>query len=374
MTTGFDLLPNISFAEKSAEIIEAQIINKYQEVSGRTLAEADPIRLFLLSVAYIIVQQRALIDFAGKQNLLKYSSGEYLDNLGALIGVYRKEASASTTVLRFHVSSPLAFVVNIPKGTRATHNSQIFFATKDVAEIPIGQTFVDVAAECLLPGSAGNGIGVGNIIQMVDLVPYVAGVTNTTATTGGSDTETDEALRIRIREAPERFSVAGPIGAYRYHAISAHPLVIDVDIYSPEPGEVEIRPLLSNGALPDQTVLEAVYATCNADDVRPLTDLVRVLAPEIVFYDLAIEYWIDVANSSLVSTIQANVTAAVSEYIVWQKEALGRDINPSELIKRVMSTGVKRVNVLNPAFTDIPRGKVAVVNTTTITYRGLENG
>lgn len=374
MATGFDLLPDVTFAEKSAEVIEAEIINSYENAAGRTLADGDPIRLFLLSVAYIIIQQRALIDFAGKQNLLKYAVGAYLENLGALIGVYRKEASKATTTLRFSVSSPLAFAVNIPIGTRATHNSQIFFSTTAAAEIAVGQTYVDVAAECLTAGIAGNSVGVGYIVQLVDLIPYVGGVTNTVDTTGGADAETDEDLRVRIREAPERFSVAGPVGAYRYYAISAHPLVVDVDIYSPEPGEVEIRPLLANGEIPGQPILDAVYAACNADDIRPLTDFVTVLAPTAISYDVEIEYWIDVNNSSLVSTIQANVTAAVNEYITWQKTALGRDLNPSELIKRVMATGVKRVNVISPVFTVAPRGQVAIADTTTITYRGLENG
>lgn len=374
MATGFDLLPDVSFAEKSAGVVEAQIINKYEELAGRTLADGDPIRLFLATIAYVLTQQRALINFAGKNNLLKYATGAYLENLGAMIGVFRKEASKATTTLRFSVSSPLSFAVNIPAGTRATHNSQVFFATKEAAEISIGQSYVDIEAECLKAGLAGNGIATGFIVQMVDLIPYVAGVTNTTVTTGGADAETDEALRLRIREAPERFSVAGPVGAYRYHAISAHPLMVDVDIYSPEPGEVQIIPLLANGEIPSQDILDTVFDACSADDVRPLTDIVSVVAPTVVSYDINLEYWIETGNAALVSVIQANVSKAVTEYVAWQKGALGRDLNPSELIKRVMSTGAKRVNVISPSFTEVARSSVAVVGSTTTTYKGLENG
>ena len=41
----------ISFAETDAETVKTEIIKKYEETSGRTLAQGDPIRLFLLTIA-----------------------------------------------------------------------------------------------------------------------------------------------------------------------------------------------------------------------------------------------------------------------------------------------------------------------------------
>ena len=35
----------ISFAETDAEAVKTEIIQKYEEASGRTLAQGDPIRL-----------------------------------------------------------------------------------------------------------------------------------------------------------------------------------------------------------------------------------------------------------------------------------------------------------------------------------------
>ena len=80
-------LPEISFVETDTGNIESAIITNYEALAGRTLAQGDPIRLFLLSVAAIIVQQRVLIDYSAKMNLLAYAEGDYLDHIGNLVGV-----------------------------------------------------------------------------------------------------------------------------------------------------------------------------------------------------------------------------------------------------------------------------------------------
>ena len=72
---------------------------------------------------------------------------------------------------------------------------------------------------------------------------------------------------------------------------------------------------------------------------------------------------------------------AVGEYIKWQTTEIGKDINPSELIKRVMTAGAKRVTVSSPTFTSIGSTSVAQIALNgsgspdvTITYGGLEDG
>ena len=72
------------------------------------------------------------------------------------------------------------------------------------------------------------------------------------------------------------------------------------------------------------------------------------------------------------------VAAAVARYKAWQSEKLGRDINPSKLTEMVMETGVKRVEIRQPAYTvlsDGSRGVVpdlAVIGSTTIINGGVE--
>ena len=46
----------------------------------------------------------------------------------------------------------------------------------------------------------------------------------------------------------------------------------------------------------------------------------------------------------------------VEQYKAWQCAKLGRDINPSRLISMLMETGIKRVDVAEPAFTSLKDG------------------
>ena len=44
-------LPELNFLTVDATANEQRIIGKYEEITGRTLANGDPVRLFLLSLA-----------------------------------------------------------------------------------------------------------------------------------------------------------------------------------------------------------------------------------------------------------------------------------------------------------------------------------
>jgi hypothetical protein len=94
-------LPAGTFAEMDPTTIQSSIITAYEAVSGRTLAAADPVRLFLLALAEIIIQQNVTIDNGGKMNLLAYAYGAYLDALGALVNCYPEQPTAAITTLQY---------------------------------------------------------------------------------------------------------------------------------------------------------------------------------------------------------------------------------------------------------------------------------
>jgi len=364
-------LPEISFAEKSAEDIESAILVTYESISGRSLAAGDPVRLFLETIAAVIVQQRVLIDFTGKQNLLRYATGDYLDHIGGR--VTRLPASAASTTIRFTLSAPQVGAVIIPAGTRITPDGDLYFATSVVVEIPAGELTVDVAAICMDAGTIGNGYLPGQINMLVDPIPYVEGAENTDQSSSGTDQEIDDDYRLRIWLAPESYSVAGPEGAYTYWAKTASADIIDVYVSSPSPGVVDIRPLLKGGLIPGQTILDLVAGVCSDKKVRPLTDHVTVSAPETVNYNLNLTYYIAQSRATDTISIQSAVNQAVNDYVAWQRGALGRDINPSELIARVMIAGAKRLTVETPVYTQLQGYQVAIASTVTVTYGGLEN-
>lgn len=364
-------LPEIDFTNKSVEQIQQEVIDRYEADSGRTLSDGDPTRILLLSIVALLAQQRAAIDFTGKQNLIGYAIDDYLDHIGASSDTPRLSETAATTTIRFNLSISTTQIIRA--GTRGTAGDGIFFATLEDATVPSGQMYVDVQAQCTVAGSIGNGYAPGRINQLVDPIQWVASIENTTTSEGGSDTESDDAYAERIQAAPESFSVAGPEGAYKYWARSASPLIVDVSVRSPSDGVVEIRPLLQNGELPGQEILDLVLETCSDRKVRPLTDHVQVLAPEQVLYDLNVSYWISTENSAVAASIQSSIQKAVEDYKLWQRSRQGRDIDPSELSTRMKNAGAKRVAVTLPAHQAIESYQIAKENNVTVTYGGLEN-
>lgn len=369
-------LPDIEYISDDVTTTLNNVLQVHQAITGRTLAPADPERLLLQTMCVLIVQQRALINLTARSNMLRYATGPLLDHIGAFSNTPRLPAANARTTLRFTLSAPQLSVIIIPAGMRVSTatDPKRYFATAQYAEFPVGSTTIDVPAAALDAGIVGNDWMPNQINQIVDPIAFVASAANITESTGGADVEGDDAYRERIHKAPESFSVAGPKGAYEYWAKSASSSIVDVSVSSPAPGEVLIIPLLTGGEIPGQEILDAVEAACSDKTRRPLTDLLTVAAPIAVNYSVTFSYWISRARAVEAASIQAAVTSAVQSYVLWQKSKLGRDINPSELIRLVMLAGAHRVAVTAPVHTVVAVSDVAVAGTPSITYGGLEDG
>lgn len=357
----------------SPQETENNILKRYEEITGTTLYPADPVRLFLKSLAYVISVQNAVIDYAAKQNLLAFAEGKHLEHLGELVGVYRKTAAPARTLLRFSMAEALAYEVSIPKGTRAaTKSGDVIFQTLDNAVIAVGESSVTVLSECSFGAEKANGLVKGQVSEIVDPLPYVTKAENIEDVTDGEGEEDDESLRERIRLAPETFTVAGSIESYVAQTKNASSEISAVTATSPTPGVVDIRFVLKGGKLPSSAMIELVQDYLSADDIRPLTDLVRVSAPDVVEYGVSLTWYLDQANSAQNTLIRENVQKAAADYVKWQKEKPGRDINPSELIRLVMQAGAKRVEVASPVFQKIEQTQIAQETEVNVTFGGIE--
>ena len=364
-------LPAVSFADTNPADMISNVIAAYEAAAGRTLAQADPIRILLLTFAGLLTQQNVVINNAGQMNLLAYAYGAYLDQIGASVNCYREQPSAAITTLQYTISQAQSGVLTIPQGYRVSVGSLIF-ATTAIATVPIGATTCLVTAQCTTAGTAGNGYLAGEITQVVDTFPFFQSVTNLTTSSGGTNIETDAAFQARIQEAPEAFSVAGPIGAYRYWAQTASSAIQNVSVTSPSAGCVLLTILMAGGVMPTTDILNDVLAACSASTVRPLTDNVSAAAPTAVNYNINVTYYTDANNSSLLTSIQTAVQAAVTSYQTWQSAALGTDVNPSQLIALMVNAGAKNVVVASPSFTALTNTQIAQMGTMTVTYGGTD--
>lgn len=365
------MLSPINFSNKTPAEIEADLIGGYEALANRTLAPADPIRIFLQSLSSYLIQQTALIDFTGSQNLLSYAGGDYLDAIGELFGVIRSPAIKAKTTVIFTLSDIRESDTLIPKDTRLTADNIIFFRLTNDLIIPKGQLTIEGIAEADTPGSIANGFNIGSINTIVDPIPFVDTVSNLEVSGGGVDIESDDNLRLRIKGAPARFSVAGSIGAYNYFTRSYSQDIEDVSVFSPTPGIVNIFPLFKGGRIPTDAEIEEIKSVLSADEIRPLTDKVEVLAPDLIYYDIDLTYY--VRPTLNLSALKINIENAVNDFIIWQKSKIGRDINPSELIARLIQAGAKRAEIRAPLFIDLNNFQVACESDINIIYGGAED-
>ncbi len=372
-------IPEVSFIDHATlESVRnemfADYAAKYQELTGATaaLSDADPIRLALLSAANLIYQDMQYIDRSGKQDLLKYSYGEFLDNLGAMKKVVRNPASYAFAKIRFSMTSARGEITPIHGGTRVATESGLYFLTDEYTEIPAGEIFIEVQATALTAGKESNALPEGTINKIVDPVPYIAEVTNTTVSVGGADVESDDDFTERIYLAPSGYSVAGPTEAYEYHAKQFRADVADAKAYSPSPSVVNVLFLFDGGILPTEEELREMQTYLSDKTIRPTADRVIAVAPVEQEYNITLTYFINESDSAQSATIQTAVKNAIEEYKTWQRK-LGRDVNPSELIKRVILAGAKRVEVTEPTHIVVAETGIAKLAVESVTYGGLED-
>jgi phage-related baseplate assembly protein len=330
-----------------------------------------------------------------KQNLLRYATGNFLDHLGAWSNTDRLQPSPATTIIRFTLNETRKKPTIIPKGFRVSPNNSLIFATDIAMTISANEFFVDIPATCLTEGRVGNDLLPGQIDTAFDRITELnqtieISVENISTSTGGSDIESDEAYRVRIRLAPERFSTAGSELAYIYHTLSAHSNIADASILSPEPVTVEIYVMLHGGQIPDPNGAEinAVKDTFGVTDdpantmsntmsgkkLRPLTDLVKVYPINAVDIDYTLRWFVTTEQATDLEQIQRNIALAVIEYETWQRERAGRDIIPDKLIKLCQSAGAKRIVLTGLNFTQISKRQVAnfIENPDRIIFGGVE--
>jgi uncharacterized phage protein gp47/JayE len=137
-------------------------------------------------------------------------SGSELDDFCAMFGIYRMAAKRAIGVVNF--SRPTAATVNIliPANTQISTGTipQVVFVTASPAILLKGTTNVSVPVQAVVGGESGN-LPADALSVLLTPVQGVASTTKQSdATTGGTNEESDEALKARFKRTVFR-SMAG---------------------------------------------------------------------------------------------------------------------------------------------------------------------
>lgn len=344
-------LPDPHFVDRDAEQITRDLVAMYEELTGRTLYPAQAERLMVNVIAYRDKLMREAIQDAGKLSLVRFSRAPILDMLGENIGVARLDASPALCTLRFTLATPPTVNTALAAGTQVAAgggSGAVTFMTSHAVTVPAGSAYYDVAAQCTVPGAAANGFVIGQVNKLLSATPglLVSSVSNVTSTSAGADIEDDARLKQRIVLAPEQFSTCGSVEAYKFFSLGANAEIIEVAVVSPEPGLVNIHPLVRTG-LPSDAVLGQVLAACNGETVRPLCDTVAALEPVVVPFALTVQLTLYSGADVAVANNAAN--DAATAYLARVTGRLGVDVVPSQIESALDVYGVYRVAVVSPA-------------------------
>ncbi len=334
-----------TFVERDPATIMAESKAELEILLGRTLQPAQVEQLIL---DFIVYRETLLVNRfnAGMaQMLIQFSKAPILDYLAELVAVTRLPASNAGCIVRFTLV-PGHKAVLIPLGTRvSTSDGVAIFATTADITVSAEVNMVDIMVHAETPGGAANGYAPGEVDKILDPLAFVATVSNLDTTGGGSDVETDDHFRERIKLAPSQYSSAGARSSYEFYAKSASALITDVSVTSPIPGTVSIV-VLTNSEETSQAVINQVYAVCNAENVRPLTDTVLVAAPTRVDYKIEVD--IVLYEGANAATLKAQILADLKTYATEKSKALGQDIICSHIAQICRKVEVYDVSVKLP--------------------------
>lgn len=234
-------------------------------------------------------------------------------------------------------------------------------------EVVLRQRINDAARAVMLAYAKGADLDqLGALVNVARLVITPADPANDIAEVKESDTD----LRKRIQLAWEGLSVAGPEGAYIFHALKADGRVLDAAVQSPAPGQVLVTILsrVGDGTAPAD-LIAAVDAALTAEDVRPITDFVTVQTAAIVPYQVEATIYTFPGPDSAV--VMAEARTRLDEYIA-ECHHIGREVVISGIHAALHVAGVERVELAQPAANIVTTSTQAPhCSAVTITHGGI---
>ena len=175
--------------------------------------------------------------------------------------------------------------------------------------------------------------------------------------------------RLRTQLALDGYTTAGSRNSYEFHARTASAEVADVAVDSPDPGVVRVVILSRTGdGQAPPALTDAVAASLNAEDVRPLCDTVMVQSAVIVPF--AVTASLTVASGPDHAVVLAEARAALTRHLA-EVRGVGRDVARSGIFAALHRPGVESVTLTAPA-ADIAVGPTEAAHCTlaTVTITG----
>ena len=305
---------------ESYDEILTRMKEHYTQLSGFEPENESDIMLRLRVLAGEIFKESAYADYILRQMFPTTAEGRFLEEHAAQRNITRKAATKSVGSVTFSTEAEEHGEILVPAGTVVcTTGDMKRFVTDEDGVISASGSTVTVPVTSAEGGSAYN-VGARTIGIIVTPVLGIDGVTNSARISGGSDAETDERLRERIKDSFVNISngtnsayycsaAMSVDGVYSASAVGRGRGVGTVDLYVSGRGE----------ALPYEKRREIENLMREA---RELNVDVRVINPNSVRCDLYIK--LSVAAGYDFDDTASRVQTAVTDYI--NSLGIGKDV------------------------------------------------
>ena len=276
---------------KDLDTLLSEFLEGYRNAGGQVtnLNIGGPFRTLAESALSPQADLYVLLAQVAPQGFATYATGQWLDVKVSEVGITRllaTKATGNVTIAPADTTSPLLIPAGSVVATEPGPDGTVlrYFVTADTV-IAGGQATGTVPVQAEFAGCAYN-VGQGYITVLETYIPGVASVTNGAdwITSGGTDDETDEALRERYFLKWDELAQGGTDDSYRGWARNAGAVSVAVNSQAPRgQGTVDVIITGPTGA-PSADLISQVQAYI--DQRRPNVADVLVKGPTAVTVDV----------------------------------------------------------------------------------------
>ena len=204
---------------KTIDEIYREMLDCFGAETGLEPREGTDLSARMYALAAQVYALYVQADWAARQAFPQTAEGEYLDYHAQLRSLERKPALPAQGTVRFTAGEASQSDRSIPEGTVCMTAGLVRFATTQAAVLPAGELTVDVPAQALEPGAAGN-VSAQTVVSMAVAPMGIASCTNPRAFAGGADGESDGELRERVLDTFRRLPNGANAAFYEQGALS----------------------------------------------------------------------------------------------------------------------------------------------------------
>ncbi len=271
---------------KTVEEIYQEMAAAFAEATGMEAAGSGDLAVRLYAVAAQIYAMYVQAQWVERQCFPQTAEGDDLDRHAALRGLERREAAKAEGSIQFSVDTAASTGRPIPAGTVCMTAGLVRFETVEDGVLPAGELTTLVRARAVEAGAAGNAAA-GTILSLAVAPVGVSRCVNPEGFSGGTDRESDEALRERVLDSFKRMPNGANAAFYEQGALSFEGVAAAVAVPRPRGrGTVDVVVSTPSGTPSAELLAELTDYFESRREIA--VDLV-VRAPEVQTVDVAVQ-------------------------------------------------------------------------------------